>query len=290
MLNHNRESEYNELSWTNICRFQKETQHLPLEIQEQVIVSGPKDDPDRLSFLCKCALVCKNWVPTSRSSLALRVKRSRRDWLSFTTLVKSPYMTLAYATQAVRVYGDDDLTDHDLISATLPHLLSVSSISFSDIFLSDFPTMMFMPNVKVLKLKQLTFPSADVLPKIMACFPHLVHLEVGDLYCQDTRTGCAFLDIVWNSAKTIHTLDISIYYDEDMQILGPFVASSSLQRLTLRLCALSCTHSTARWLAKHLPDIHSHVFLSVMVTNEPLDMYPTGVFTFMHMPFSHSYS
>lgn len=252
---------------------------LPLELQEKIIQSGPQDNPDRVIFLCHCALVCKDWLLISRPALALRIGPSHKDCLSLIDLVASPMMTLAHAIREVCLRWDIPIVDERLLSmpATFQRLPSICDLSLWGGIISAIISMMvFMPNVRVLALRLISLTLREHIPTLLAYFPNLESLTLDQEFNLSNK-----VPLLGPSAEfmiPVISLELFLFNDYDLQCLVPIIeASPFLQRLTLHPGTFKGVSPTSKWLSRCTRDFLSSLYLSIDLT---CGTYQTGLSCF----------
>lgn len=222
---------------------------------------------DRLSFLCLCALVCRDWVPPSRALLHLEGVRSFPD--AFFPLIANPHSTLSRSIRSINlVHGD-----HRMLTATS----TLSSITSLSIFMCDLKESVLAPlcmeNVRILEIEDVSLDFDKDYHTFLGHFPRLDSLTIGGIhfshrsYLSDEMSPLPLSEIT-----TLRSDD-----DNTLQLLEILIATSpAISRLKLFVRSRESTGFLARWSESNTSTTSEREL--TIITSPYLDQYEQGPF------------
>lgn len=258
---------------TTDCAMEPMQSMLPLEIQELIILLGSQHTASRLDFLLLCALVCRSWLPTSRSLLQLKVNAvvPRRNE-SLIALAHDPKTTLIHGIGTIILDG----MQHGTIAAVvlLPSVHSLYFVSdlnpgpYTDVIVS-------VPSVSSVTIRNLHATSS--LSFVIAKFPCIKRLKLnGRLYYPSLPVP----DRPKIDQTGITSLGMTIWRAEDVDVLvGIFNISSSLRKIQLRLRSHDIVPAVENWLSQSVVQARRDIVFSLKIVGEPLLKYVPCMFS-----------
>lgn len=219
---------------------------LPIELYEYIIAF--LDSRSDSSTIMKCALVCRAWLPFSRSKLFhIVVLSSARQWTRFETLL-SPSASSAIVGYLAMVReltiwrgsspvdngsGGEAWTRQALVacSARLTGLIHVNlyRLDWSAQWHPDHRLMMNRyKSLKVLKLHSCTFSSVVHLHRFVTAFPALSDLDLSCMFIAGIEPDVPFALAQSSESPSHHSLTF-LELDGDMT-LAQWVADTQMIR------------------------------------------------------------
>lgn len=169
---------------------------LPIEIQEHIISS--LNNEEDAGTIANCALVCRQWLPRSRSKLySLIPLGTRRQCTSFRSLVQHPPLSIAaYLKNVQELYiwpdreeklewkaGQERPWAHNILTQFAGYLPDLTRVEFHYVYwrrAHDFSLRIGCTyhSITTLVLKDCTFASVSQLHTLATAFPALSDLTL----------------------------------------------------------------------------------------------------------------